>query len=108
MRDSRSSRDFVSESESQSESSSQFELAVDSFIIAFVALVAFVVSIAFVASASIDNATLLKMLFQLFFFLFETTFSSIDFVAIFVATSVAIFFRLIRFRFSLLLLLSRL
>jgi hypothetical protein len=85
MRDSRSSRDFVLESESQSESSFQFELVVDSFIIAFVALVAFVVSIAFVVSVSIDNATLLKMLFQLLFFSFETISSSIDFVAIFVA-----------------------
>jgi hypothetical protein len=81
MRDSRSLRDSVSESESQ------FEFAVDSFIIAFVALVAFVVSIAFVASVSIDNATLLKMLFQLLFFSFEATSSSIDFVV----TSVAIF-----------------
>jgi hypothetical protein len=85
MRDSRSLRDFVSESESQSESSSQSELAVDSFIIAFVALVAFVASIAFVASVLIDNATLLKMFFQLLFFSFETIFSSIDFVATFVA-----------------------
>jgi hypothetical protein len=57
------------------------------FIIAFVAFVASVVSIAFVASVSIDNATLLKMFFQLLFFLFETISSSIDFVA----TSVAIF-----------------
>ncbi len=94
MRDSRSFRDFVSESESQSESSSQFEFAVDSFIIASVAFVAFVVSIAFVASISIDNATLLEMLFQLLSFSFETISSSIDFVAtsvaIFVATFVAI------------------
>jgi hypothetical protein len=94
MRDSRSLRDFVFEFESQSESSSQFELAVDSFIVASVAFVAFVVSIAFVASivsVSIDNATLLKMLFQLFFSSFETIFFSIDFVATFVATSVATF-----------------
>jgi hypothetical protein len=90
MRDSRSFRDSVSESESQSESSSQFELAVDSFIVAFVAFVAFVVSIASVASivsASIDNATLLKMLLQLLFSSSETISSSIDSVA----TSVAIF-----------------
>jgi ABC-type multidrug transport system fused ATPase/permease subunit len=88
MRDSRSFRDFVFESESQSESSFQFEFAVDSFIVVFVAFVAFVVSIAFVAlivSVSIDNATLLKVLLQLFFFSFETIFFSIDFVATFVA-----------------------
>ncbi len=93
MRDSRSSRDSVfefesqRESESQSESSSQFKFAVDSFTVAFVALVAFVVFIAFVASivsVSIDNATLLKMLLQLFFFLFETISSSIDFIATFI------------------------
>jgi hypothetical protein len=91
MRDSRSSRDSVFESESQSESSSQFELAVDSFIIAFVALVAFVVSIASVASivsVSIDNATLLKMLLQLLSSSSETISSSIDSVAISVATFV--------------------
>jgi hypothetical protein len=90
MRDSRSLRDFMFESESQSESSFQFELVVDSFIIAFIALVAFVVSIASVAFVSIDNATLLKMLLQLFFFSSETISSSIDFVAISVATFVAI------------------
>jgi hypothetical protein len=91
MRDSRSLRDFVFESESQSESSSQSELAVDSFIVASVAFVAFVVSIAFVASivsVSIDNATLLKMFLQLFFFSSETISSSIDFVATSVATFV--------------------
>jgi hypothetical protein len=82
MRDSRSFRDSVSKSESQ------FELVVDSFIIAFVAFVAFVVSIASVASVSIDNATLLKMFFQLLFSSSETIFSSIDFVAISVATFV--------------------
>jgi hypothetical protein len=82
MRDPRSSRDSVSEPESQSEPSSQSELAVDSFIIASVAFVAFVVSIASVAFVSIDNATLLKMLLQLFFFSFETISFSIDFVAI--------------------------
>jgi hypothetical protein len=92
MRDSRSFRDFVFESESQSESSSQFEFVVNSFIIAFVAFVAFVASIASVASVSIDNATLLKMLFQLFFFFSETISSSIDFVATFVATFVTNFF----------------
>jgi sensor histidine kinase YesM len=94
MRDSRSLRDFVSESESQFKSSSQFEFVVDSFTVASVAFVAFVVSIAFVASiasVSIDNATLLKMFLQLFFFSSETTSSSIDFVATFVATSVATF-----------------
>jgi hypothetical protein len=94
MRDFRSSRDSVFESESQSESSSQFELVVDSFIVASVALVAFVVSIASVASivsVSIDNATLLEMLFQLFFSSSETISSSIDSVATFVATSVATF-----------------
>jgi hypothetical protein len=85
MRDSRSSRDSMFESEFQFETSSQFELAVDSFIIAFVVFIAFVVSIASVASVSIDNATLLKMLFQLLFFSSETTFFSIDFVATFVA-----------------------
>jgi ABC-type antimicrobial peptide transport system permease subunit len=66
MRDSRSFRDSVFESESQSESSSQFEFAVDSFTVASVAFVAFVVSIASVVSivsVSIDNATLLEMLF---------------------------------------------
>jgi sensor histidine kinase YesM len=91
MRDSRLFRDFVFESESQFESSSQFELVVDLFTVAFVAFVAFVVSIAFVASivsASIDNATLLEMLFQLLFSSFETISSSIDSVAIFVATFV--------------------
>jgi hypothetical protein len=82
MRDSRSLRDSVSESESQ------FELAVDSFIIASIAFVASVASIASVASASIDNATLLEMLLQLLFFSSETTSSSIDFVATFVATFV--------------------
>jgi hypothetical protein len=95
MRDSRSFRDFVFESESQSESSFQFEFVVDSFIVVFVALVAFVVSIAFVTSivsVLIDNATLLKMFFQLFFSLFETIFSSIDFVATFVAIFVTNFF----------------
>jgi hypothetical protein len=91
MRDSRSSRDFVFEFESQSESSSQFEFVVDLFIIAFVAFVAFVVSIAFVAFVSIDNATLLKILLQLFFFSFKTISSSIDFVATFVAIFVATF-----------------
>jgi hypothetical protein len=93
MRDSRSLRDFVFESESQFESSSQSELAVDSFTVASVAFVAFVVSIASVVSivsVSIDNATLLKMLFQLFSFSSETTFSSIDSVATSVAISVAI------------------
>ncbi len=91
MRDSRSLRDFVFESESQSESSSQSEFAVDSFTVAFVALIAFVVSIAFVASivsVSIDNATLLKMLLQLLFSSSETISSSIDSVATFVATFV--------------------
>jgi hypothetical protein len=105
MRDSRSFRDFVfesesqRESESQSESSSQFEFVVDSFIIVFVALVAFIVSIVSVASivfVSIDNATLLKMLLQLLFFSFETISFSIDSaaisVAIFVATFVTNFF----------------
>jgi hypothetical protein len=95
MRDSQSSRDFVFESESQSESSSQFEFVVDLFIIVFVAFVAFIVSIAFVASivsVSIDNATLLKMFFQLTFFSFETISSSIDFVATSVATFVTNFF----------------
>jgi hypothetical protein len=95
MRDSRSFRDFVFEFESQSESSSQFELVVDSFIVAFVAFVAFVVSIAFVASivsVSIDNATLLKILLQLFFSSSETIFSSIDFVTTFVAIFVTNFF----------------
>jgi hypothetical protein len=88
MRDSRSLRDFMFESESQSESSSQFELAVDSFIVAFVAFVAFVVSIASVASiasVSIDNATLLKMLLQLFSSSSEAISFSIDSVATFVA-----------------------
>jgi hypothetical protein len=85
MRDSRSSRDFVFESESQFESSFQIEFVVDSFIIAFVALVASVVLIAFVAFVSIDNATLLEMFFQLFFFSSETISSSIDSVATFVA-----------------------
>jgi hypothetical protein len=83
MRDSRSSRDF----ESQSESQSQFEFAADSFSVAFVAFVAFVVSIVSVASivsVSIDNATLLKMFLQLLFFSFKTNSSAIDFVAIFV------------------------
>ncbi len=95
MRDSRSSRDFVFESEFQSESSFQFELVVDSFIVAFIAFVAFVVSIVFVVSiafVSIDNATLLKMLLQLFFFSFETIFFLIDFVATFVAIFVTNFF----------------
>jgi hypothetical protein len=76
LRDSRSLRDFVFKSESQSESQSQFELAADSFIVAFVAFVTSVFSI--------DNATLLKMLFQLLFFSFETNSSAIDFVATFV------------------------
>jgi hypothetical protein len=84
IRDSRSFCDFVFESESQSESQSQFEFVVDSFIVAFVA---FVVSIAFVVlivSVSIDNATLLKMLFQSFSFSFETNSFAIDFVATFI------------------------
>jgi K+-sensing histidine kinase KdpD len=90
MRDSRSSRDFVFESESQSESSSQSELAVDSSIVASIAFVASVDSIASVVSivsVSIDNATLLKMLLRLFFVSFETISFSIDSVT----TSVAIF-----------------
>jgi hypothetical protein len=94
MRDSRSSRDLVFESESQSESSFQFKFAVDSFTVVSVALVAFVVSIAFVASiasVSIDNATLLKMLLQLLSSSFETISSSIDFVAISVAIFVTTF-----------------
>jgi hypothetical protein len=94
MRDSRSSRDSVFESEFQSESSSQSELAVDSFIVASVALVAFVVSIVSVASivfVSIDNATLLEVLLQLLFSSSETISSSIDSVAISVAISVATF-----------------
>jgi hypothetical protein len=86
MRDSRSSRDSVSESESQS------ELVVDSFIIVSVAFVAFVASIASVASVSIDNVTLLKMLLQLLFFFSEAIFFSIDFVATSVATFVTNFF----------------
>ncbi len=96
MRDSRSSRDSVSESESQSEFQSQFEFVVDSFIVAsvaFVAFVAFVASIAFVVSivsASIDNATLLKMLLQLLFSSFETNFFAIDSVAILVTNSFSI------------------
>jgi hypothetical protein len=60
MHDFESFHDFVFEFESQSEFQSQFEFAADSFIVAFVAFVASVVSI--------DNATLLKMLLQLFFF----------------------------------------
>jgi hypothetical protein len=52
----------------------------------------FVVSIVFVAFISIDNATLLKMFFQLFFFSFETISFSIEFVATFVATFVTNFF----------------
>jgi hypothetical protein len=91
MRDSRSSRDFVFESESQSESLSQSELADDSSIVVLIAFVAFINSIAFVASVSIDNATLLKMFLRLFFFSFETISSSIDFVATFVAIFVASF-----------------
>jgi hypothetical protein len=82
MRDSRSFRDFVFESESQSESQSQFELVVDSFIVAFVAFIASVVSI--------DNATLLKMFLQLLSFSFETNSFAIDFVAIFVTNSFSI------------------
>jgi hypothetical protein len=82
MRDFRSSRDSVFEFEFQFESQSQSEFAVDSFIVAFVAFVASVVSI--------DNATLLKMLFQLFSSSFETNFSAIDFVAIFVTNSSSI------------------
>jgi hypothetical protein len=76
MRGSWSLRDFIFEFESQSESQSQFEFVVDSFIVTFVASVASIVSI--------DNATLLEMLLQLFFFSFETNFFEIDFVAIFV------------------------
>jgi hypothetical protein len=99
MRDSRSSRDFVLESKSQFESQFQFEFVVDSFIVAFIAFVAFVVSIAFVASivfvvsiisVSIDNTTLLKMLFQLLFFSSDADSSSIDFAAIFVINSFSI------------------
>jgi hypothetical protein len=75
MRNSRSLRDFVSESEFQSDFQSQFEFAADSFIVVFVAFVAFV--------TSIDNTTL-KMFFQLFFFSSETNSFAIDFVAIFV------------------------
>jgi hypothetical protein len=82
MRDSRSLRDFVFESESQSESQSQSQLAADSFAVASVASVASVVSI--------DNATLLEMLLQLLFFSFETNSSAIDFVATFVTNSSSI------------------
>jgi hypothetical protein len=103
MRDFRSFHDFVLESESQSESSFQFKFVVDSFIVVFVAFVAFVVSIVFVASIasiSIDNATLLKMFFQLFFFSFVTISSSIDFVATFVTTFVATFVAIFVTNFS--------
>jgi hypothetical protein len=65
-------RAFVSESESQSESKSQ-RFVIDSFI---------VVSIVF---ASIDNTTLLRMLFQLLSFSFDANFSSIVSITIFVA-----------------------
>jgi hypothetical protein len=90
MRDSRSLRDSVFESESQFEFQSQFELAVDSFIVAFVAFIASITSVVSIIFVSIDNATLLKMLFQLLFFSFETNFSAIDFVAIFVTNSSSI------------------
>ncbi len=71
MRDSRSFRDFVFKFESQSDFQFQFEFVVNSFIVVFVAFVAFVFSIVFVVSivsVLIDNAILLKMLFQLLFF----------------------------------------
>jgi uncharacterized membrane protein (DUF106 family) len=85
LRDSSMSRKL--ESESQSESQSQSELAADSFTVASVASVASVVSIAHVVSASIDNATLLKMLLQLLSSSFETNLSSIDFVMTLVTNS---------------------
>jgi hypothetical protein len=87
MRDSRSFRDFVFESKSQS------ELVVDLFIVVSVAFVAFVVSIVFVisivfvvsiVSVSIDNATLLKMLFHLFISSSDASSSLIDSAAILV------------------------
>jgi hypothetical protein len=111
MRDSRSFRDFVFESESQSESSSQFELVVDSFIVVFVAFVVFVVSIAFVASIvsiSIDNATLLEMFLQLLFFSFDTIFFRSILLRLLLRFSSRILFDSIRLRLSLLFLLSRL
>jgi hypothetical protein len=95
MRDSKSFRDLVSESKSQFESQSQSEFVVDSFTVAFVASVAFIVSIVFVISiafVSIDNATLWRMLLQLLFFSSDATFSSIDFVAIFVTNAFSIDF----------------
>jgi hypothetical protein len=71
MHDSRSFRDFMLEFEFQFKFQSQFELIIDSFTVVFVAFVAFVALIVFFALivfVSIDNATLLKMLFQLSFF----------------------------------------